>query len=155
MPHCMSRPPLPQPVVATCEAASVNGRTSALPVRGAAGAGALVRGAAGAGALAGRTHPPGVLRHRVPGPCAVRRVPLPARRRPALPHARAAVAAIMLAPVAVGVVSGTILSFEFGLLWPAWMQDFGNGFGLGFTLEGFSFFLEAIIIGVYGTSEPG
>ncbi len=56
---------------------------------------------------------------------------------------------IMLALFAVGVVTGTILSFELGLLWPAWIQDFGNVFGLGFTLEGFSFFLEAIFIGIY------
>jgi cytochrome d ubiquinol oxidase subunit I len=56
---------------------------------------------------------------------------------------------IMLALFAVGVVTGTILSFELGLLWPVWMQDFGNVFGLGFTLEGFSFFTEAIFIGIY------
>src|SRR5487761_457536 len=56
---------------------------------------------------------------------------------------------IMLALFAVGVVTGTILSFELGLRWPVWMQDFGNVFGLGFTLEGFSFFLEAIFIGIY------
>jgi cytochrome bd ubiquinol oxidase subunit I len=56
---------------------------------------------------------------------------------------------IMLALFAVGVVTGTILSFEMGLLWPVWMRDFGNVFGLGFTLEGFSFFLEAIFIGIY------
>src|SRR5487761_1368585 len=56
---------------------------------------------------------------------------------------------IMLALFAVGVVTGTILSFELGMLWPVWMQDFGNVFGLGFTLEGFSFFLEAIFIGIY------
>src|SRR6516162_1263622 len=55
----------------------------------------------------------------------------------------------MLALFAVGVVTGTILSFELGLLWPVWMADFGNVFGLGFTLEGFSFFLEAIFIGIY------
>src|ERR1700760_600644 len=56
---------------------------------------------------------------------------------------------IMLALFAVGVVTGTILSFELGLLWPEWIADFGNVFGLGFTLEGFSFFLEAIFIGIY------
>jgi cytochrome d ubiquinol oxidase subunit I len=56
---------------------------------------------------------------------------------------------IMLALFAVGVVTGTILSFELGLLWPVWIADFGNVFGLGFTLEGFSFFLEAIFIGIY------
>ena len=55
----------------------------------------------------------------------------------------------MLALFAVGVVTGTILSFELGLLWPVWIQDFGNVFGLGFTLEGFSFFVEAIFIGIY------
>src|SRR5580765_346445 len=56
---------------------------------------------------------------------------------------------IMLALFAVGVVTGTILSFELGLLWPVWIADFGNVFGLGFTLEGFSFFVEAIFIGIY------
>ena len=56
---------------------------------------------------------------------------------------------IMLALFAVGVVTGTILSFELGLLWPVWIQDFGSVFGLGFTLEGFSFFVEAIFIGIY------
>jgi cytochrome d ubiquinol oxidase subunit I len=56
---------------------------------------------------------------------------------------------IMLALFAVGVVTGTILSFELGMLWPQWMADFGNVFGLGFTLEGFSFFVEAIFIGIY------
>src|SRR5260370_22621514 len=55
----------------------------------------------------------------------------------------------MLALLAVGVVTGTILSFELGLLWPVWMQDFGNVCGLGFTLEGFSFFVEAIFMGIY------
>lgn len=56
---------------------------------------------------------------------------------------------IMLALFAVGVVTGTILSFELGLLWPEFMAAFGNVFGLGFTLEGFSFFLEAIFIAIY------
>jgi cytochrome d ubiquinol oxidase subunit I len=56
---------------------------------------------------------------------------------------------IMLALFAVGVVTGTILSFEFGLLWPGFVAAFGNVFGLGFTLEGFSFFVEAIFIGIY------
>lgn len=49
----------------------------------------------------------------------------------------------------VGAVSGTALSFEFGLLWPRFMA-FGSGiFGLMFTLEGFCFFLEAIFLGLY------
>jgi cytochrome d ubiquinol oxidase subunit I len=56
---------------------------------------------------------------------------------------------VMLALFAVGVVTGTILSFELGTLWPQWMADFGNVFGLGFTLEGFSFFVEAIFVGIY------
>src|SRR4051812_50137317 len=56
---------------------------------------------------------------------------------------------VMLTLFAVGVVTGTILSFEFGLLWPDFVAAFGNVFGLGFALEGFSFFLEAIFIGIY------
>jgi cytochrome d ubiquinol oxidase subunit I len=56
---------------------------------------------------------------------------------------------VMLALFAVGVVTGTILSFELGLLWPGFMAAFGDVFGLGFTLEGFSFFLEAIFIAIY------
>ncbi len=56
---------------------------------------------------------------------------------------------VMLALFAVGVVSGTVLSFELGLLWPGFMATFGEVFGLGFTLEGFSFFVEAIFIAIY------
>jgi cytochrome bd ubiquinol oxidase subunit I len=56
---------------------------------------------------------------------------------------------VMLALFAVGVVSGTILSFELGLLWPGFMATFADVFGLGFTLEGFSFFVEAIFIAIY------
>jgi cytochrome d ubiquinol oxidase subunit I len=56
---------------------------------------------------------------------------------------------VMLALFAVGVVTGTILSFEFGLLWPNFMATFGEVFGLGFTLEAFSFFTEAIFIAIY------
>ena len=56
---------------------------------------------------------------------------------------------VMLTLFAVGVVTGTILSFEFGLLWPDFVASFGNVFGLGFALEGFSFFVEAIFIGIY------
>lgn len=50
---------------------------------------------------------------------------------------------------AVGAVSGTILSFEFGILWPHWMGRFGAVMGLPFAIEGFAFFLEAIFIGIY------
>jgi cytochrome bd ubiquinol oxidase subunit I len=56
---------------------------------------------------------------------------------------------IMLALFAVGVVTGTILSFELGLLWPNFMATFGSVFGLGFAVEGISFFLEAIFIAIY------
>jgi cytochrome d ubiquinol oxidase subunit I len=55
----------------------------------------------------------------------------------------------MLALFAVGVVTGTILSFEMGLLWPGLMSTFGDVFGLGFALEGISFFVEAIFIAIY------
>src|SRR3954465_14292580 len=50
---------------------------------------------------------------------------------------------------AVGVVTGTILSFEFGLLWPQFMATFGEVFGIAFALEGISFFVEAIFIAIY------
>jgi len=56
---------------------------------------------------------------------------------------------VMVALFAAGVVTGTILSFEMGLLWPAFTARFGSVFGLGFAVEGFSFFLEAIFIGIY------
>ncbi|MEP6653310.1 MAG: cytochrome ubiquinol oxidase subunit I [Myxococcales bacterium] len=50
---------------------------------------------------------------------------------------------------AVGAVSGTVLSFELGLLWPMFMQRFGALVGLPFALEGFAFFTEAIFLGIY------
>jgi cytochrome d ubiquinol oxidase subunit I len=56
---------------------------------------------------------------------------------------------IVLALFAVGVITGTILSFEMGLLWPNFTATFGSVFGLGFAIEGFSFFMEAIFIGIY------
>jgi cytochrome d ubiquinol oxidase subunit I len=56
---------------------------------------------------------------------------------------------IMAALFAAGVVTGTILSFELGLLWPNFTGTFGSVFGLGFAIEGFSFFMEAIFIGIY------
>ena len=55
----------------------------------------------------------------------------------------------MAALFAVGVITGTILSFEMGLLWPNFTATFGGVFGLGFAIEGFSFFMEAIFIGIY------
>src|SRR3954462_6414776 len=56
---------------------------------------------------------------------------------------------VALTIFAVGVVTGTILSFEFGLLWPNFMATFGDVFGVGFALEGVSFFIEAIFIAIY------
>ncbi|MDG4823202.1 cytochrome ubiquinol oxidase subunit I [Asanoa sp. WMMD1127] len=56
---------------------------------------------------------------------------------------------VLVALFAAGVVTGTILSFELGLLWPNFTATFGEVFGLGFAIEGFSFFTEAIFIGIY------
>lgn len=50
---------------------------------------------------------------------------------------------------AVGAVSGTVLSFELGLLWPGFMEKAGAMIGMPFSLEGFAFFTEAIFIGLY------
>ena len=50
---------------------------------------------------------------------------------------------------AVGAVSGTVLSFELGLLWPGFMELAGPIIGIPFSLEGFAFFTEAIFLGVY------
>ncbi|MCP2259857.1 cytochrome bd-I ubiquinol oxidase subunit 1 apoprotein [Streptoalloteichus tenebrarius] len=50
---------------------------------------------------------------------------------------------------AAGAVSGTLLSFEMGILWPVLMDRFGEVFGFPFVLEGFAFFVEAIFVGVY------
>jgi cytochrome d ubiquinol oxidase subunit I len=50
---------------------------------------------------------------------------------------------------AVGAVSGTVLSFELGLLWPHFMEFAGGIIGMPFSLEGFAFFVEAIFLGVY------
>jgi cytochrome d ubiquinol oxidase subunit I len=50
---------------------------------------------------------------------------------------------------AVGAVSGTILTFEMGLLWPGLMGMYGQVIGLPFTLEGFAFFTEAVFVGIY------
>jgi cytochrome d ubiquinol oxidase subunit I len=50
---------------------------------------------------------------------------------------------------AVGAVSGTVLSFELGLLFPGFMQQAGAIIGLPFSLEGVAFFTEAIFLGLY------
>src|SRR4051794_16782661 len=56
---------------------------------------------------------------------------------------------VMVALFAVGAITGTVLSFEMGALWPNFTGTFGSVFGVGFAIEGFSFFLEAIFIGIY------
>jgi len=56
---------------------------------------------------------------------------------------------VMAVQFAVGAVTGTILSFEFGILWPRLMGRYGAALGLGFAIEGVAFFLEAIFIGIY------
>jgi cytochrome bd ubiquinol oxidase subunit I len=56
------------------------------------------------------------------------------------------VAAVLFA---VGAVTGTVLSFEMGLLWPEFVGRFGDAFGIAFAIEGIFFFLEAIFIAIY------
>ena len=50
---------------------------------------------------------------------------------------------------AVGAVTGTVLSFEMGLLWPSFMRTFGDVFGLPFAIEGIAFFAEALLVAIY------
>jgi len=50
---------------------------------------------------------------------------------------------------ATGAVSGTVLSFELGLLWPPFMKHAGPIFGMPFSLEGTAFFIEAIALGFF------
>jgi len=50
---------------------------------------------------------------------------------------------------ATGAVSGTVLSFELGLLWPTFMEHAGPIFGMPFSLEGTAFFIEAIALGFF------
>ncbi len=59
----------------------------------------------------------------------------------------------MIVLFAIGAVSGTILSFELGLLWPGFMRFSGPMIGLPFWLEGFAFFTEAIFLGLYTYGE--
>src|SRR6476646_7717778 len=56
---------------------------------------------------------------------------------------------VMITLFGFGVITGTVLSIEMGLLWPNFTGTFGSVFGLGFAIEGFSFFMEAIFIGIY------
>jgi cytochrome d ubiquinol oxidase subunit I len=55
----------------------------------------------------------------------------------------------MAVTFAVGAVSGTVLTFEFGLLWPKFMGQWGAAFGIPFAFEGIFFFLEAVFISIY------
>ena len=55
----------------------------------------------------------------------------------------------MAVTFAVGAVTGTVLSFEFGLLWPHFMDQWGEAFGIPFAFEGIFFFTEAIFIAIY------
>ncbi|HEX5012410.1 MAG TPA: cytochrome ubiquinol oxidase subunit I [Planctomycetota bacterium] len=55
----------------------------------------------------------------------------------------------MAVTFAVGAVTGTVLTFEFGLLWPHFMHRFGPAFGIPFAIEGLFFFTEAIFIAIY------
>jgi cytochrome d ubiquinol oxidase subunit I len=55
----------------------------------------------------------------------------------------------MAVTFAVGAVTGTVLSFEFGLLWPRFMGQWGQAFGVPFAFEGLFFFTEAIFIAIY------
>ncbi|MET7299660.1 cytochrome ubiquinol oxidase subunit I [Embleya sp. NPDC005575] len=57
--------------------------------------------------------------------------------------------AVMAVQFAIGIITGTVLSFEFGLLWPGMMGRWGDVFGLGFGVEGWAFFLEAVLIAIY------
>jgi cytochrome d ubiquinol oxidase subunit I len=56
---------------------------------------------------------------------------------------------VMAVLFAVGAVSGTVLSFEMGLLWPGLTGIYGDVYGLPFSVEGIFFFLEAIFITIY------
>ena len=56
------------------------------------------------------------------------------------------VAAVLFA---VGAVSGTVLTFELGLLWPGLMGRFGAAYGIPFAIEGIFFFVEAIFVAIY------
>ena len=55
----------------------------------------------------------------------------------------------MAVTFAVGAVTGTVLSFQFGLLWPTFMGQWGEVFGVPFAFEGLFFFTEAIFVAIY------
>ena len=88
-------------------------------------------------------------RRRPAGHDARRRGPPPADRRPDLAALARRWSKAFAILFAVGAVSGTIISFELGLLWPRFTDVAGRIIGLPFSLEGFAFFLEAIFLGIY------
>jgi hypothetical protein len=93
------------------------------------------------GGVAGVAHHPGVLRRGVPGNDLRHAPPRnPPQRLTALRLAKrwSKVSAVLFA---IGAVSGTVLSFEMGLLWPGLMGRFGDVLGLPFAIEGLSFFV--------------
>jgi cytochrome d ubiquinol oxidase subunit I len=49
----------------------------------------------------------------------------------------------------VGAVSGTVLSFDMGLLWPGLMGTYGSAIGIPFSFEGIFFLLEAVFTAIY------
>jgi cytochrome d ubiquinol oxidase subunit I len=58
-------------------------------------------------------------------------------------------AKVMAVLIAVGAVSGTVLSYEMGVLWPGMEGRFGAAIGIPFSVEAMFFFLEAVFSGVY------
>ena len=106
-------------------------------------------GAPHAGDVVRLPHPAGLLWDRVSGHGPVHRRPLASHRRPRLQGAGEALVEGDDDPLCGRGGHGTILSFEFGLLWPNFTATFGEVFGLGFAIEGFSFFIEAIFIAIY------
>jgi cytochrome bd ubiquinol oxidase subunit I len=56
---------------------------------------------------------------------------------------------VMAVQFAIGAVTGTVLSVEFGILWPGLMGKWGDVFGIGFGVEAWAFFLEAILLAIY------
>jgi cytochrome d ubiquinol oxidase subunit I len=62
---------------------------------------------------------------------------------------RSCASKVVAVTFAVGAVTGTVLSFEFGLLWPELFSRFGAVFGVPFAIEGIFFFTEAVFIAIY------
>ena len=88
-------------------------------------------------------------RGRLPGDHADRQLPRLRRGDAAALQLAQRWSKVMAVLFAVGAVTGTVLSFEFGLLWPELMRRFGEAFGIPFAIEGLFFFTEAIFIAIY------